>query len=113
MLTEEEHEILKQSKIIELKIKKQKQDKELEDFEKAKEKMFYEELDNLNKQKQKCDNKINNINDELQRYKLSYIKKIELERSKIEQCIQDLGNFKGQCLHKKKKARVYRRLRSL
>jgi len=101
MLNSDEIEILKKAE--EINKKKRKFDKQIKDeqFEKEKYDMYKQELENLCKLKQKCLDKIKNVNKYLEKCKINYIEKNKTEIQNIENKIRNMGEYTGQCLHKK------------
>lgn len=103
MLTDSELDILEKANCILKKKRKIKKENKKNEFDNKKRKVFEDEIDKLLEKKQKFLNEIDNIDKEMEEYKIMTLEGIKYSISKIDQELKNLGEYTGQCLHKKKK----------
>lgn len=62
--------------------------------------MYDEELKKLNDEKESFQKKIVNVDEHIKEYKRKYLLSISKSIDEVNKQIKDLGEYKGQCLHK-------------
>lgn len=94
-----EQEILKEADEIKLRrynAQKEIEEKKIDDLKKS---WYATGLNALKDKLRKCDNNLENIDEEVKKFKIGKTESIICERERIEQEIKSLGAYKGQCLH--------------